>query len=229
MRFHVPFAHRNNSGRPAPLRPVYIGFDEPVSIQSRKRQKHRGPFNWSGFWGLLLALLSPLTIFMIAPLALLFSLNGMRRAPRGMAFVGLVFSGMATAVLSVMVLTAAHHRHEIASEYQARAVQAENHQLTEKTKTTMAVLLSELRDYRDQHNSRLPSLTDGMDMAIAHKDAWDNELMYIAKKDGCVVQSSGPDGKFESADDVVVQLDGKPDAWTAKSGIESSLDSATDK
>ncbi len=73
MRCHVPFAYRNR-----PPGPIYIGFEQPVSIQRR-----RGRFNWAGFGGLMLALLSPFTLFMAAPVALLLSLFGMRRALAG--------------------------------------------------------------------------------------------------------------------------------------------------
>ena len=226
MRYHVPFAHRNPSGRPASLRPIYIGFDEPVSIQNRKhrRRARKGPFNWSGFFGLLLALLSPLTLFVLAPIALLFSLNGMRRAPRGMAFVGLIFSGLATTVLSLGIFAAMSHRHEAAQQYAAHVVSVQNREQIKETRETLAAAQDELRDYRTANENSLPSLTHGMDLAIGYEDAWGKSLMYIALEESCMLLSAGPDGQFDSSDDISVRVDGMPDDWTFSSESTSLVE-----
>jgi hypothetical protein len=203
MRYHVPFAHRQRSFRhPGP---IYIGFDEPVSIQKRKPR-----FNWFGFSGLLLALISPLTLFLAAPLALLFSLLGMRRKPRGLATAGLVLSLMATAVLSAGIFGIAHSRQLAHQQHRARIVQLENREQIAQTMGILKTVQDELRQFRSEHGNQLPGLEDGMMMTVRFDDAWEQPLRYGVTTDGCIVRSSGPDREFDTSDDLTVTLDGKP-------------------
>ena len=205
MRYHVPFAHRQrpHGHRPGP---IYIGFDEPVSIQRR-----RGRFNWFGFMGLLMVLISPLTLFAIAPVALIFCLIGMRRSPRGMATVGLVLSVMATAALTLGVIGVASHNAELQN---ARQRAWETHQRQIEIRKTNAILddaKQELREFRAENDFNLPGALDGNIMMVQHLDAWETELRYEPNPDGCIVRSAGPDKRFSTSDDVIAKLDGKTD------------------
>ena len=164
--------------------------------------------------GMLLALISPFTLFLIAPLALLLSLNGMRRAPRGIAFIGLIFSMIATSILSLGIIKIASERHAEAERYQARIVAAQESDNIRATMETLETVEDELRDYRASHDHRLPGLNDGMLMAVGFVDAWEKELMYGVTEDGCIVRSAGPDGEFSTPDDLTVKLDGNPDEWS---------------
>lgn len=208
MRYHVPFAHRNRGNRTPG--PIYIGFDEPVSIQKRKL-----PFNWCGFTGMLMALLSPFTLFVIAPLALLFSLLGMRRAPRGMATWGLILSILATTALSVGIFGIATERHRKHEAYQAHLVRIENQKEIKQTMATLEEARNELRQFRSEHDKMLPNLDDGMMMTVRHDDAWEQPLRYGTTSYGCIVRSSGPDREFDTADDLTVKLDGTPMVYSA--------------
>ncbi len=205
MRYHVPFAHRQrpHGHRPGP---IYIGFDEPVSIQRR-----RGRFNWFGFMGLLMVLISPLTLFAIAPVALIFCLIGMRRSPRGMATVGLVLSVMATAALTLGVIGVASHNAELQN---ARQRAWETHQRQIEIRKTNAILddaKQELREFRAENDFNLPGALDGNIMMVQYLDAWETELRYEPNPDGCIVRSAGPDKRFSTSDDVIAKLDGKTD------------------
>ncbi len=203
MRYHVPFAHRQHHSRN--LGPVYIGFDEPVSIQRRKR-----PFNWYGFTGLLMSLVSPFTLFLIAPLALLFSLLGMRRAPRGMALVGLILSLLATTVLSIGVFNLLDQHQRQRSRQLLEISHIQNRPQIEATLTILESVQDELRQFRSENDNQLPSLDDGMMMTVRYDDAWDQPLRYGVTEAGCIIRSSGPDQEFDTADDLTVKLDGQP-------------------
>lgn len=232
MRYHVPFAHRKQAAKQRG--PVFIGFDEPISIQKRKR-----PFNWCGFTGMLMALVSPFTLFLIAPLALLFSLFGLRRSPRGMAVWGLVLSLMGTTALSVWSLTAfTHHQRQVARQHHNQ-VAVENRREIRKTGLVIEKAIEELREFRTEHNHQLPSLDDGMMMTVRYDDAWDKPLRYGTTDWGCNVRSAGPDGEFDTRDDIVLKLDGKPivssitdeligEVPTGKTSLDSPADSTED-
>ncbi len=201
MRYHVPFAHRHRCCRPGP---IYIGFDEPVSIQKR-----RGRFNWFGFTGLMLVLISPLTAFVIAPIALLFCLIGLMRAPRGMAIVGMVFSLVATTILSLGIYGIASHqmaRHQ--ARKHALVMHQQRGQIAE-TRQTMDAAVEELRQYRADHDFYLPNALDGNVVTVRFLDAWETELRYEPEADSCTVRSAGPDREFDTSDDLTVKLDGK--------------------
>ena len=200
MRYHVPYAHRNRSPGP-----IYIGFDQPVSIQRRK-----GRFNWAGFTGLMLALLSPLTLFLAAPLALLICLFGMRRSPRGMAVVGALLALGGTTLLSLGIVGVVHHRADRHYKHQQQLVAAENRQLIRQTGDVIQEAKSELREYRTANNNYLPDLEEGMLITVQYRDAWEQELFYEPVEGGCLIRSAGPDGEFHSRDDVVTELAGVP-------------------
>ncbi|MDG2013636.1 MAG: hypothetical protein P8J33_09030, partial [Pirellulaceae bacterium] len=165
MPFHVPFEHRNPSARK--LGPLYIGFDQPVSIQKRRKR-----FNWYAFTGLLMALVSPITLFVIAPISLLFSLLGLRRGPRGMAIVALVFSLISTTILSLGIYAIAQKNHRSNRIQQSLFIKRENQQQTKLTLATLETSQDELREFRSEHDHQLPNLEDGMAMTVRYEDGW---------------------------------------------------------
>ena len=202
MRYHVPFSQRNQTNPPGP---IFIGFEQPVSIQRRK-----GPFNWSGFIGLMLVLVSPLTFFLLAPIALLFSVIGLRRSPRGMAVTGTVLSLAATSVLSLMIFGVVHHQNRDYQRHHDRVVAAQNRSKIAETMNTMKSAEARLIVYRDEHKNYLPELAEGMDMTVQFRDGWQRELFYEPVENGCVIRSAGPDGKFQTRDDLTCKLTGTP-------------------
>ncbi len=205
MRYHVPFAHRQ---RPYVHRagPIYIGFDEPVSIQRRRGRRR---FNWPGFTGLMLALVSPLTAFIIAPFALIFSLIGLRRSPRGMAVVGTVLSLLATAVLSLAVYGIASHSIAQHKQQQHALMMHQQRGKIADTRIALEEVSQELREYRSQHDFELPNALEGQIIAVQYVDAWGKELSYAPNSEGCIVRSAGPDGDFNTSDDIITKIEGK--------------------
>lgn len=219
MAYHVPFEHRNK--KPGKQPPVYIGFDSPNSCYvpcSRANQRHyhqlhvapRPPFNWSAFFGLMLALVSPFTLFLIAPIALLFSLRGLRRAPRGMAFVATIFSLGGTAILATVIfgIVASHHEENMAHQraYEARILKQER----AETSVTLDAAAKRLETYRSDNEGQLPSGLDGNVMTISFTDAWDTELRYEPGTKQAIIRSAGPDGHFSTGDDMVTTVKGEP-------------------
>lgn len=200
MSYHVPFAYRNR-----PAGPIYIGFEEPVSIQRRK-----GRFNWAGFTGLLLALISPLTLFLLSPLALLVCLTGLRRAPRGMATFGTVLALAGSTVLSLAIVGMVHKRTEYRAHQEALLVAVENRQMTAETREVLEEATVGFRDFRQAHDRHLPDLSEGMLMAVQYRDAWDRELFYEPIDEGCLLRSAGPDGQFHTPDDITTEMAGIP-------------------
>jgi len=168
-----------------------------------------------------MALISPFTLFLIAPLALLFSLFGLRRSPRGMATWGFVLSILATAVLSVGIFGIAAKRNSEMQRHQAYLVKQQNLPRIQATMVTLKQAIEELREFRNDNDKQLPSLDQGMNMTVRHNDAWDTPLRYSTADYGCKVRSAGPDQKFDSNDDLVLALDGKPMSYTTS--VESLL------
>ena len=198
MAFHVPFNQRRSSRGP-----VYIGFDPP-----------RRKFNWWGFNGLWLSMMSLLTLGFTSPVSLLISLNGLRKkkGPRKAAVAGTLISllGIAMAGTVVAVTIAAHqqdHQRRIVSK-NARIVAEQK----SETKRLMAIATDELETYRDRHNGQLPSIIDSNMLVIKHIDPWGESLRFDGHGDHAIIRSAGPDKKFESNDDVTVKLKGKTES-----------------
>ncbi len=93
MAYHVPFSQRP-SGMSQRRPPIYIGFDEP-------RNFPRPKFNWWGFNGLFLCLVS---FGLLSPITLLISLVGLRRRPRKLAVAGTFFSLVGVGIMATIAL-----------------------------------------------------------------------------------------------------------------------------
>lgn len=200
MAFHVPFnQRRSNRGRS----PIYIGFDPP-----------RRKFNWWGFNGLWMSMMSLLTLGFTSPVPLLISLNGLRKkkGPRKAAVAGTFLSllGVGIAGTIVAVTMAAHHQdHQRRIESKNARIVA---QQKSKTKQLIAVATDELRTYRDSHDGQLPSIIDSNMLVIKHVDPWGESLRFDGHGDHALIRSAGPDKTFESNDDVTVRLEGKTES-----------------
>jgi len=75
-------------------------------------------------------------------------------------------------------------------------------------------------------NDRLPGNIAGNRLAIEQVDAWNEPLRYEVHEDHFLVRSAGPDGDFETGDDIVRKVQ------VGKSEIQkiypSSADSSSD-
>lgn len=195
MPYHIPFEHRR---RP---QPVYIGFDAPT----RPRKK----FNWWGFWGLLMSLGSFLTAGFASPLALLVSLNGLRKkkGPRKAAAAGSIFSILGIALAGSIVAFAIEEQAAHQQRRHERRVQMENAIQIEETQVAIAIAERELDEFREE-TGYLPSGIDGNMLMLKHTDAWGKEIRYDAESLPASLRSAGPDKKYNTDDDVTSEVEG---------------------
>ena len=196
MPYHIPFEHRR---RP---QPVYIGFNAT--------QRPRRKVNWWGFWGLLMSLGSFLTAGFASPLALLVSLNGLRKTkgPRKAAAAGSVFSLLGIMLAGLIVsLTVNEGRIESQRRYQRQHQQAIMVQV-EETQVAIAIAERELDEFREEAGY-LPSGIDGNMLMLKHTDAWGKEIRYDAESFPASLRSAGPDQTYNTDDDVTSEVEGE--------------------
>ena len=195
MSFHTPF-HQRASNRQH-LGTIYI--NEPVPRQKRR-------FNWWGFNGMCLAFLSLLTLGLLAPLALLLSLIGLRRPGKGMAAVGTLVSLVGIALITTIGLTAASaHQHQVARVERQKQARI-NAVKVEKTQVLIAEAYDDLVEYRGQHEGHLPADIEGNMLVVSHIDPWGQALRYEPEAGFAFVRSAGPDQEFLSPDDVIKKV-----------------------
>ena len=195
MTFHVPFEHRRRG------QPIYIGFDVPPT-------RVRTPRNWFGFFGFGLSIFAILTAGVLSPIALLFSLIGMRRQPRRLATAGTVLGTIGTlmlaGVISAGVFSHSKHQRHVTRERQSKV----NRVLTEKTSTTLKLASKEFEEYSQANDGNLPAWIDANMVAIKHQDAWGESLRFDAEKEGGKLRSAGADHRFDTKDDVILKVEG---------------------
>jgi hypothetical protein len=188
MAYHVPFAYRRRGV------PVYIGFDEPaVGVRPRKR------FNG---WSLASFLTLLLSAGVLAPVALLLGLLGLRRSPRTLATFSTVVAGAVTGLMALGFLAAArnHHEREARREH-VRWMRAQQENI-QATKSHLRNAEDELLEYQASHNGQFPAEYDGMLLAVTHQDAWKNPLRYEVATGNYYIRSAGPDEAFDTSDDI---------------------------
>ena len=196
MPYHIPFEHRRR--RP---QPVYIGFDVP--------QRPRRKFNWWGFWGLLMSLGSFLTAGFASPLALLVSLNGMRKkkGPRKAAAAGTIFSLLGILMAGSIVSFAVHEEHAHRQKRYERKMRAAIAAQVEETQVAIAIAEREMDEFVED-TGYLPSGIDGNMLMLKHIDAWGNEIRYDAESNPALLRSAGPDMAYNTDDDVTSEVEG---------------------
>ena len=196
MPYHIPFEHRR---RP---QPVYIGFEVP--------QRPKRKFNWWGFWGLFMSLGSFLTVGFASPLALLVSLNGMRKkkGPRKAAAAGTAFSLLGIMLAgSILTYAAAEenaHRQRRIDRKRQKEVAAQ----VEETQVAIAIAERELDEFRED-TGYLPNGIDGNMLMLKHTDAWGMEIRFDAESSPALLRSAGPDQMYNSDDDVTSEVEGE--------------------
>ncbi len=197
MAFHILCKQR----RCEPVSP-------PIYNRSARAQKK---FNWWGFHGLWLSVLSLTSAGFLSPLSLLVSLNGMRRkkGPRKLAAAGTVVSIAGIALAGLIVSTVTHsifqHQQHLESKAMARKIAKQR----DSAKMLVASAVRELTRHKNSHQGFLPSVIDSNMLVIKHIDPWKEELRFDLKKDHGVVRSAGPDTIFETSDDIVIRVEGK--------------------
>jgi hypothetical protein len=180
--------------------PIYIGFDTPI----RKRRK----FNWWGFNGLFLFLIS---FGVLSPLSLLISLIGLRQRPRKLAIAGTLLSLIGVSIMSLAigleVSDAVGRKKHAFHRHQALINQGK----VEQTKTLLALANGDFVDYRAENEGLLPDAIDGNVLVIKYNDPWEQSLRYEINGDTALLRSAGPDSEFDTVDDITLGLEGQVD------------------
>lgn len=201
MAFHVPFNQRP-SGRTSIPGPIYIGFDVPAPLPRRK-------FNWWGFNGMWMSFASLVTAGFLSPIPLLISLIGLRRPGKIMASIGLMISLLGTAMATFIGVHAYNHSQDHAKRQRAAQVAALNQRHVEETKELLVMAVDEVQQYQQHNDGFFPGDIDGNMLVIKYVDPWGNALRFDLESDHAYIRSAGPDGKFDSSDDVFEKLEGK--------------------
>jgi len=205
MPFHIPFDQRASANAQV-LEPIYIGFERPTP----PRQK----FNWWGFNGLWMSMLSLFSAGLLSPVPLLISLVGLRRPGKKMAMTGTIVSLAGVMLASSLVLggiaSTRHHQHARQTARRQAAIRAE----VQQTQALLALATDELVEYRNQNQGDLPNDIDANMLVIKHIDPWGESLRYDAEVDHGIVRSAGPDKEFDSNDDVITKVKGGTDRPT---------------
>ncbi len=200
MAFHIPFEHRNRNRNH--IGPIYIGFDEPAR---RPRKK----FNWWGFHGLWLSLVSFLSAGFLSPISLIISLVGLRRkGARKMAAAGTFFSLIGIGTAALFISAVSHDQHQ---DY-LRRLERQTQIQVDETKEMMASATEELEEYRDGHDGVFPKWVDCNMLMIKYEDPWGNSLRFDADADDYgTLRSAGADAEYDTADDLTVRVEGQTD------------------
>lgn len=174
---HTPFHVRSRET-------IYIGPERP---------RPRNPLGILGFVVSLVALV--FTFGLLSPLGLLISSLAMYRRPRRLATAGVVLGLLPTLIWGLLVVGT------ISGVHQQRQ-RARIERQTAITESQLAEAWNAIDAFQREHD-RLPSGIEGNKLAVLHEDAWQRPLRYEIYPDQIVIRSSGPDGDFESRDDIL--------------------------
>jgi hypothetical protein len=163
-----------------------------------------------GFFVALIGLVIPTGI--VSLLGLVLSLAAIGRAPRGFATMGVVLGLLGTVfwlVIMIMAVAVGVVGLAVAAIGIGVCFMLVNPEVVETT-TDMVNVAIAAEDYK-QHNGRLPDSIEDMDLSVAvMTDPWGGPYRFVlADVDhGFDVVSGGPDGVFDSDDDVsFIRLD----------------------
>lgn len=153
-----------------------------------------------GFWTSLFGLA---TCGLLSPVGLTMSFLALSKKPRGAALAG-VFLGLIGSAW-VALLGAAM----IGSAQGAAAMQAQR--LETQTQTAMVQAEGVISHHRGD-TGRLPEGIEGNKLVLSFTDAWGHALRYDRDDNAFAIRSAGPDGEFDTSDDLVNShpLDSKP-------------------
>lgn len=190
MPYHIPFEQRRRGA------PIYIGFE---ALPTRPRR----PFNG---WGLASFAILGLSVGALAPLSFLVGLIGMRKQPRTLATFSTVVSGLITALMALGIAGAVHHAQQRHARFESARTARRNAEMSAATQILLKRAEEDFDDFALDHDGQLPGQYDGMMLAVQHRDAWKNDLRYDIDSGKCLLRSAGPDQRFDSRDDVTLEL-----------------------
>ncbi|MDA7979877.1 MAG: hypothetical protein MPJ50_14005 [Pirellulales bacterium] len=136
-----------------------------------------------------------LTCGILAPLGLMISLLALKHRPFKHAIIGVVTGGLGTLVLGALSF-AVYATYLLDDDTDGKL-----RRLMEQTPLHRAG--SRIEVWRES-NDHLPSFQDGQTLIANLHDRWGQSILYVPLPKGYLILSLGPDGQFETADDVML-------------------------
>jgi hypothetical protein len=161
---------------------IASAMSEPLPPPSREP-----PSNAIGLAGFVVSLVGIISCGALSPIGLILSLIGLRKEPKGLAVAGTIIGGVGIVLLGVLVglVVILIPRGQVAA-------------------TEAVVMMAERAiEARAAETGDLPSVDEGKELIAEHTDAWGNPLRYEPSGDEFTIRSAGPDGAFDTADDIV--------------------------
>jgi type II secretory pathway pseudopilin PulG len=179
--------------------------------------------NVPGLIGFILALVGLfISCGTLAPIALILSIIGMRKEPKGLAIAGLILSILGLIELLIVAIYFAAVAAMFASCLGLAAVGVQEAAKQIETDNALRMAETEIENYQ-LANGELPDDVTGNQRIEHLRDGWKNKLRYERNfdEDGYDVISAGPDGIFDNFDDKTLEALKAREAW------DEPLDSPT--
>ena len=164
--------------------------------------------NTLGLVGFICSLVG-LVFCIAAPVGLVLSLMGLRREPKGLAIAGTIIGGLTT--LSYLAILAFYGAVIAACIGIGVAAQPEL-----QTRQTLNDARSKLEQFQGEDGT-IPGQAEGDGILQGLNDYWKRPLRYEPQGKNFVLRSAGPDGKFDTSDDIVL------DSWNSSGDFSPSL------
>ena len=145
------------------------------------------PSNAIGVAGFVVSLVGIISCGALSPIGLILSLVGLRKEPKGLAVAGTIIGGVGIVLIGVLVglvIVLIPKGHVVATEL-------------------VVVTAVHAIEARAEETGELPSVDEGKELIAEHTDAWSNALRYEPSGDEFTIRSAGPDGAFDTGDDIV--------------------------
>jgi hypothetical protein len=157
--------------------------------------------NVPGLIGFILALVSFISCGALAPVALILSIIGMRKEPKGLAIAGLIISILGMIELLIFGIYFATVGVMFASCLGLAAVGAQEAAKQQVTKEALRQAEMQIEGHRDLTGS-LPDDVSGNQQIEGLSDGWGKKLRYTRQdEESYELVSAGPDGLFDTFDD----------------------------
>jgi hypothetical protein len=134
------------------------------------------------------------TCGLLSPLGLVMSFLALGKKPRGAAVTGVVLGLIGSAWIGILgagAISAGMH-----------AAAREEHQRARATQNVLTQAEGVVEHYRSE-TGRLPEGIEGNKLVLSFTDVWNNPVRYDLDDNTYAIRSAGPDGKFDTGDDLV--------------------------
>jgi hypothetical protein len=152
--------------------------------------------NTLGLVGFIVSLLSFVVCPLAAPIGLILSLMALRREPKGFAIAGAIVGGLITLTWVAIIalygaILAACIGIGVAAQPQIQ------------TRATLNDARQRIESFKGPAGD-IPGEAEGNGIIQGMEDYWKHPLRYEPQPRGFVIRSAGPDGQFNTPDDLII-------------------------